>query len=552
MAIVAKSTRTLPVPTATNNGFVFLLSTGWFTQADLGVAGSPIDGGANSIANGGGDLQIFSDEAATIRLPIDIITFVTGGTPSALVRLRKDSYTAGDSITIGKDDTQTSQPLPATAFGRNAVYADREYEYNLYNASSIIDSKGVTSPTVIGSPIDDMTSPFGGGVRFDAGECLDLNQNIGDTTGDLTLRAWVKPNTDAAFATIISIRSGATWSYQWRMESLDPSILIGSASPNSPNGPLLLGSWYNLILTVSGSTITFYRNGTSLGTASVSGARSLNPAINAAIGCSSGGIQEALSSMSLVSMQNGAVSASTVESEYLNQSDPDNFGTSSEWVLVGGAVSIIADSGTYSQTGTSTPLFASRALQSGSASYLQVGTATPLRAELNILTTSGSYLLTGTDVNLRAAKKLITETGSYNLTGTDVILIYTPSGAGEVLIIDSGAYSLAGDEVLLSAQLNIISNSGSYLLSGTETRIAYNANIVHEASSYSLAGDNVNLFANYGMIVSSTSYTLTGTSVTLKYSGDTNQIIGTVTAGFAPDLYSAVYKPNTITVTFKE
>lgn len=218
----------------------------------------------------------------------------------------------------------------------------------------------------------------------------------------------------------------------------------------------------------------------------------------------------------------------------------------------GGGVSITADSGTYSQTGTSTLLFASRALQSGSASYLQVGTTTPLRAELNILTTSGSYLLTGTNVNLRAAKKLITETGSYNLTGTDVTLIYTPGGAGEVLIIDSGVYSLAGDEVLLSAQLNIISNSGNYLLSGTETRIAYNANIVHEAGNYSLAGDNVNLFANYGMIVSSTSYTLTGTSVTLKYSGDTNQIIGTVTAGFAPDLYSAVYKPNTITVTFKE
>ena len=187
-----------------------------------------------------------------------------------------------------------------------------------------------------------------------------------------------------------------------------------------------------------------------------------------------------------------------------------------------------------------------------SGTYSQAGNNTPLKAELNILTTSGSYLLTGSDVNLKAAKKLIAETGSYNLTGTDVTLIYTPGGGGEILVIDSGVYSLAGDELLLNAQLNIVSNSGNYLLSGTETRIAYNANIVTDTGSYSLTGSNVNLFANYGMIVQSTSYTLTGTSVTLKYSGDTNQIIGTVTAGFAPDLYSVGYKPNTITVTFKE
>ena len=215
-------------------------------------------------------------------------------------------------------------------------------------------------------------------------------------------------------------------------------------------------------------------------------------------------------------------------------------------------ISLTVDSGTYSQTGTNTPLFSSRILQTDTSSYSQAGTTTPLRAELNITTTSGSYLLTGSDVNLKAARKLITETGSYNLTGTDVTLIYTPGGGGEILVIDSGVYSLTGDELLLSAQLNIIGNSGNYLLSGTETRIAYNANIVTDTASYSLTGSNINLFANYGMIVLSTSYTLTGTSVTLKYSGDTNQIIGTVAAGFAPDLYSVGYKPNTITVTFKE
>jgi hypothetical protein len=201
------------------------------------------------------------------------------------------------------------------------------------------------------------------------------------------------------------------------------------------------------------------------------------------------------------------------------------------WLDLGGSgISIVVDSGTYSQTGT----------------------ITPINAQLNITTTAGSYLLTGSDVNLTSAKKLITETGSYNLTGTDVTLIYTPGGGGETLIVDSGVYSLAGDEVLLRADLSIIANSDDYSVAGTATPIKYNASIIVDSGSYSSLGTDLNLFANYGMIVLSTSYTLTGTSVTLKYSGDTNQIIGTVTAGFAPDLYSAGYKPNTITVTFKE
>ena len=131
MAIIAKFTRTLPAPTATiSSGFVFLLSAGWFTDADQGVAGSPIDGGTNSLANGGGDMQIFSDTDTTTQLPIEVVTFVTGVSPEALVRVRTSNYTSGDTITVGKDDTQTVQPAVGAAFGRNAVWSDREYQYN--------------------------------------------------------------------------------------------------------------------------------------------------------------------------------------------------------------------------------------------------------------------------------------------------------------------------------------------------------------------------------------------------------------------------------------
>ena len=186
-----------------------------------------------------------------------------------------------------------------------------------------------------------------------------------------------------------------------------------------------------------------------------------------------------------------------------------------------------------------------------SGDYSLSGTGLNLLAQLNVTTTAGSYTLTGTQTNLITSRSLLADSGSYNLTGTDVTLIYTPSAGGDVLIIDSGVYSLAGDEVILRAGLSIIASSGDYSTTGTNTSILFNGNIITESNAYLLTGTNVNVFANYGIIAQTTSYSLTGSSVTLKYSGDTSQTIGVVTAGFAIDKYSSNFKPNTITVTFK-
>ena len=293
---------------------------------------------------------------------------------------------------------------------------------------------------------------------------------------------------------------------------------------------VITGKWYKIDVCQNGTGIDYYVDGAYVGsTASINIDPSQIATYN--IGAAYTGGSPSNADIDELRIDYIGSNADHVSSEYDNQNDPDNFGTSSEYILVGGSgISIAVDSGTYSQTGTTTPI----------------------NAQLSIITTAGSYLLTGSDVNLTSAKKLITETGSYNLTGTGVTLIYTPGGGGETLIVDSGVYSLAGDEVLLRADLSIIANSDDYSVAGTATPIKYNASIIADSGSYSLVGADLNLFANYGMIAVSNSYSLTGASVTLKYSGDTNQVIGTVTAGFAPDLYSAGYKPNTITVTFKE
>lgn len=127
-------------------------------------------------------------------------------------------------------------------------------------------------------------------------------------------------------------------------------------------------------------------------------------------------------------------------------------GDSSQWVLEGqsgtGEV-LIADSGSYSSTGTTTPLL------------------TSFKVPVN----SGSYSASGTNLNLITSRQVITSSGSYTLTGNDVGLIYTP--IGESLIIDPGNYQLIGSDLLFNASYGIIASSGNYSLSGSSVSLIY-------------------------------------------------------------------------------
>ena len=208
--------------------------------------------------------------------------------------------------------------------------------------------------------------------------------------------------------------------------------------------------------------------------------------------------------------------------------------------------------GNYNLSGSDINFSIGYAINLDGGIYSLSGSATGLVLNANTVIESGEYSLTGTQANLDIARKSIIESGSYNLTGSDVTLIYTPGGVGESLFIDSGAFSLTGSDIGLKSTRLISVNSGSYNLTGQQISLTYNAKTIIDSGSYALIGSNVNLFANRVIIAISGSYTLSGTSVILKYSGDTYKTIGTVTAGFAQDRYSAEYKPTTITVNFKD
>lgn len=113
------ATLTLPAITGSHTDFPVLLK-----EADF-PAGAK-DGGANSILNGGGDLRAYTSSAKTTQLPLEVVTFVAGGTPDIEVYVKIPTAATSNTIFIEADATETTQPAVTATYGRNAVWADYE------------------------------------------------------------------------------------------------------------------------------------------------------------------------------------------------------------------------------------------------------------------------------------------------------------------------------------------------------------------------------------------------------------------------------------------
>lgn len=123
------------IPSSRSN-FVWLA-----TEANFPA--TAIDGGATSILNGGGNLRCYTDSTKTTRLPIEVVTFVTGGSPQ--VHIRGLSPTLGNlsTVYIEADQAETSQPPVNDTYGRNSVWVDR---ITAVHSDPTTDSTGNATP----------------------------------------------------------------------------------------------------------------------------------------------------------------------------------------------------------------------------------------------------------------------------------------------------------------------------------------------------------------------------------------------------------------------
>ena len=117
-------------------------------------------------------------------------------------------------------------------------------------------------------------SAYGGSVYFDGtGDYISAPANAAFNfgTGDFTVEFWYYPNAVAGARTLLDINYGTAPNF-----TLQPSFGVMLLYYNGGNtitssATDTAGSWYHYAVVRSGSTITMYRNGTSVGTATYSG-----------------------------------------------------------------------------------------------------------------------------------------------------------------------------------------------------------------------------------------------------------------------------------------
>lgn len=125
-------TYTLPTLRETHSDFQLKLRTEDFPTAAL-------DGSAGSIPNGGGPLRAYAGRGRITKLPLEVVSLISGGSPFAEVWALISSATSGQEIYLEVDPDESSQPLPSDTYGKNAVWPGGP----CFHGNTVSDSAGL-------------------------------------------------------------------------------------------------------------------------------------------------------------------------------------------------------------------------------------------------------------------------------------------------------------------------------------------------------------------------------------------------------------------------
>jgi len=430
-------TATAGTISGTHSGFVGYFSTTNFPSGSLS--------GANAILNGGGNLRAYTDSTKATALPLEIVTLVTGVSAEAQVWVRLSSLSTAGTVYLEADDTETTQPAVTAPLGRNAVWAGDKHVIHCESTNTIDSTGNGGIPTLVGGITNSQLTNGLSALDFDGNMNTRLHLgNTGSVLGDFESFAWVNVDAGGSLQSIVARRndaSGGAWEFQWRLESLDPAILIGSTSPNDPAAPISTSTDYLLGVQVSGSTINFFRDGVLTGSQSVSGSR-----VSRNVEFSVGGIVSNSTGRSI----NGRIStvmfresanttADRAITEYDNQNSPSTFWSSSAWEDQAGGITVTGNTASYGYNGVSgTVELTGEIVVTGSTAsygYNGVNGEVDLTSEILITGQTASYGYDGVSgsVDLSGLISITGQTASYDYDGV----------SGEVIL--QGTIVVTGD-----------------------------------------------------------------------------------------------------------
>jgi hypothetical protein len=190
----------------------------------------------------------------------------------------------GTSCDIGSVERQ----IGGAAAYKAAVKASNPLAYwqlNEASGSKAVDSSGNgNTGTYLNGPKLGLSGPFSGAssVKFSGKDHAELAFNpakgSNPVTGDFSVEAWVQASgnpLDAARTIVSSRTPKAEYSFDFSLAPGELHADVGDGSVWLSNAFISynwsIGTWYDMVVTVTGSTVTYYVDGSQVGSATLAG-----------------------------------------------------------------------------------------------------------------------------------------------------------------------------------------------------------------------------------------------------------------------------------------
>lgn len=317
----------------------------WLMTED-NFATAAIDGGAQSILNGGGNLRCYTDNTKTTQLPIQVVQFVTGLTPSIVVKGLSPLLDDSGTVYIEADTVAISQPPVTDTYGRNSVYADFEDAYNMNSVPTVTNSTGNTDGTAINGVTVSSNGKIGDALDFDGASSQRVDCGAATNIGtQYTFSAWCSTEDAAAVQTVISSRLGNNASisvvpYQTLILNNKFSIYVNDGSGSGflsveDASTVSNNTFYKVTGVRDGNNLSLYIDGALSGSSS----KSLGSLSLTNVEKNIGAIQTSLGTIAVYFdgliddnyVRKDALSADYIEAEYNNENNPSAFWSVGAW-----------------------------------------------------------------------------------------------------------------------------------------------------------------------------------------------------------------------------
>jgi hypothetical protein len=302
------------------------------------------------------------------------------------------------------------------------------------------------------------------------------------------------------------------------------SVVITSSTTYS------LNVWHHVALVRSGSTLTLYIDGLSVGSASNS--TNINGTNQLMVGgnTGSGGIYPVSGSMDEVRYSNSARWTSNFTPPTSPYSpDSAEVGIRQRWEFAPGSgpskhlrptrayprlpytFQLTVSPGAYTLSGVTAATTAQRSFSAVKGAYTLTGNAITTKMARIVTAVQGIYILTGVATTLNKGKFLIAGVGAYVLTG-----IAAGLSAVRTMAMATGAYVLTGVTAALNRQALLTAVRGVYVFTGNAITTKTARIVTAVQGIYTLTGVAATLNKGKFLIAAAGAYVLTGRTAALS------------------------------------